>query len=90
MEYVFLPYTVPVGEIGEFPAILPKLKSINQYNPQFTPSNNCSILGSQSHKITNSTKSLNDFCFPRLKDNEIDFDIYTKTTKFPKINGRKK
>ena len=32
---VFLTFTVPVVEIEEYAAMLLKLKSINQYDPQF-------------------------------------------------------
>ena len=37
-EYLFLKCVVPVVEI-EFAVILPRLKSINQYDPQFTLTN---------------------------------------------------
>ena len=38
-KYVFLTCAVSVVERGGFPAVLPKLHSISQYDPQFMLSN---------------------------------------------------
>ena len=35
-KYVFLRYTMPVVEKEGFTSVLPKLKLINHYDPQFT------------------------------------------------------